>query len=142
MMKIDGSCHCGALAYEAEIDPEKVGVCHCVDCQILSGGAFRTGATAPEGAFKITHGTAKIYVKDTDAGGRREMGFCGDCGTHIYSAPPGDARKQYRVRVATARQRDQLPPTRQIWMRSAQTWLTDLAGLPGEAKQSPAAVSD
>jgi hypothetical protein len=142
MMKIDGSCHCGALAYEAEVDPAKVGVCHCVDCQILSGGAYRTGATAPEGAFKLTLGTAKIYAKDTDAGTKREMGFCGDCGTHIYSALPGDGPKQFRVRVATARQRDQLPPTRQIWMRSAQKWTAELTSLPGEAKQSPAAVSD
>ena len=36
-MKVDGACHCGELAYEAEIDPERIGVCHCVDCQILSG---------------------------------------------------------------------------------------------------------
>ena len=25
-MKIDGGCHCGDITYEAEIDPEKVGV--------------------------------------------------------------------------------------------------------------------
>ena len=45
-MHIDGGCHCGALTYEAEIDPARVGVCHCLDCQILSGSAFRTAVTA------------------------------------------------------------------------------------------------
>ena len=32
-MKIDGRCHCGFIAYEAEADPEMTGVCHCTDCQ-------------------------------------------------------------------------------------------------------------
>ena len=41
-MKIDGSCHCGRIRYEAEVDPAKVVICHCTDCQTLSGSAFRT----------------------------------------------------------------------------------------------------
>ena len=32
-MKIDGGCHCGVITFEGEIDPEKVGICHCADCQ-------------------------------------------------------------------------------------------------------------
>jgi hypothetical protein len=39
-MKIDGGCHCGAIAYEAEVDPDRVGICHCTDCQQLTGTAF------------------------------------------------------------------------------------------------------
>jgi hypothetical protein len=34
-MKIDGGCHCGYITYVAEIDPDKVGICHCTDCQTL-----------------------------------------------------------------------------------------------------------
>ena len=41
-MKIDGACHCGRISYEAEIDPADVTICHCTDCQTLSGSAFRT----------------------------------------------------------------------------------------------------
>jgi hypothetical protein len=41
-MKIDGGCHCGYIAYEAEADPAKTYICHCTDCQTLSGSAFRT----------------------------------------------------------------------------------------------------
>jgi hypothetical protein len=35
-------CHCGYIIYEAEIDPEKLMIRHCSDCQTLSGSAFRT----------------------------------------------------------------------------------------------------
>ena len=45
-MKIDGACHCGYISYLAEIDPEKAGLCHCTDCQTLSGSAFRVSVPA------------------------------------------------------------------------------------------------
>ncbi|HET9046453.1 MAG TPA: GFA family protein, partial [Casimicrobiaceae bacterium] len=32
-MHVQGRCHCGEIAYEAEIDPAGVSVCHCTDCQ-------------------------------------------------------------------------------------------------------------
>ena len=41
-MKIQGGCHCGYITYEAEIDPEKVSICHCTDRQSGSGSAYRT----------------------------------------------------------------------------------------------------
>jgi hypothetical protein len=41
-MKIDGACHCGYITYEPEVDSNKTVICHCTDCQTLSGSAFRT----------------------------------------------------------------------------------------------------
>jgi len=38
-MKIDGHCHCGQITFEAEVDPNSVMICHCTDCQRLSGSA-------------------------------------------------------------------------------------------------------
>ena len=38
-MKVDGACHCGKITYEAQINPEKVAICHCTDCQTGSGNA-------------------------------------------------------------------------------------------------------
>ena len=55
-MKIDGACHCGHITYEAEIDPEKIVICHCTDCQTLSGTAFRTVTHSREGSFKLLSG--------------------------------------------------------------------------------------
>jgi hypothetical protein len=68
-MKIDGRCHCGYITYEAEIDPEKVMICHCIDCQTLSGSAFRTVVFTHEDTFKLLSGELKIYVKTGERGG-------------------------------------------------------------------------
>src|SRR5215469_15978804 len=43
-MKIDGACHCGYIRVEGEADPEKTTVCHCTDCQVGTGSAFRVNA--------------------------------------------------------------------------------------------------
>ncbi len=59
-MKIEGACHCGYITYEAMIDPNIVGICHCTDCQTLSGSAFRTLAFTREGTFKLLTGELKI----------------------------------------------------------------------------------
>ena len=42
-MKIDGSCHCGYVTFEAEADPETTTICNCTDCQTMSGAPLRAG---------------------------------------------------------------------------------------------------
>jgi hypothetical protein len=89
-MKIDGACHCGLIAYEAEADPETTGICHCTDCQTLSGSAFRTVVASRRGSFKLRSGEPKIYVKTAESGTKRQQGFCPNCGTPIYSTTVED----------------------------------------------------
>jgi hypothetical protein len=125
-MKVDGRCHCGAIQYEAEVDPAKVIICHCTDCQTLSGSAFRTVVATVEGTFRLLLGTPKVYVKTGESGNEREQTFCPDCGTPIYSAGPGEMPKVVGLRVGPLRQRDQLVPSDQYWCRSSQAWLQQL----------------
>jgi hypothetical protein len=136
-MKIDGRCHCGYISYEAEIDPEKVVICHCTDCQTLSGSAFRTVALTRENAFRLLSGVPKIYVKTGESGTKRVQSFCPECGTPIYSSTIGDGPKVYGVRVGTSRQRDQLVPKTQLWCRSSQRWLADLGSAQQIETQPP-----
>jgi hypothetical protein len=128
-MKVDGSCHCGRIIYEAEIDPDKVLICHCTDCQSLSGSAFRTVVRVPENAFKLLSGEPKRYVKQADSGNRLIQSFCGDCGSPIYGAHVGDHPPFYGIRVGTMRQRGALPPKLQIWCRSELDWVENLKGV-------------
>lgn len=134
-MKIDGSCVCGHISYEAVVDPDKVGLCNCTDCQKFSGSAFRVGVPAADSAFHLLTGKLKVFIKTAESGGQREQAFCPECGTHLYSTSVGDGPKLLRLRTATANQRDQLVPRGQGWMRSRQAWLDDLPNLPGVEKQ-------
>ena len=134
-MKIDGGCHCGYIAYEAEAEPAKAMICHCTDCQILSGSAFRTVLLTQEASFKLRTGKLKIYVKTGESGTARPQAFCPKCGTPIYSTTIGKGPKVHSLRLGTVRQRDQFVPKLQLWCRSAQRWVTDIGSVPQIEKQ-------
>lgn len=125
-MHVDGSCHCGRIAYEADVSPAHVVVCHCSDCQALSGTAFRVVVATKPGTFRLTRGEPKTYVKFGASGNPREQTFCGECGSPIYSAPPGPHPKVVSLRVGTLKQRSDLVPSHQFWCRSALPWLPQL----------------
>ena len=128
-MKVSGHCYCGQISFEAEIEPDKVRVCHCTDCQTLSGSAFRTNVPIVPGTFVLKKGEPKTFLKSADSGNRIVHAFCPDCGTPIYSAVPGEP-PGYSLRVGTLDRRTELVPSRQIWWRSALPWTSDL-NLPG-----------
>jgi hypothetical protein len=128
-MRIDGSCHCGLITYQAEIDPDQVKICHCIDCQSLSGSAFRVVAPAPAAQFTIS-GEPTIYIKTAESGSRRLQAFCPTCGSPIYATSADDQPPWYMIRVGTARQRNQLVPKAQCWYRSSQGWIADISSLP------------
>ena len=133
MMKIDGGCHCGKITYTAEINPEDVGICHCTDCQTLSGTAFRTSVRANKESFQLA-GEPKIYIKTAESGARRAQAFCPECGTPIYAAA-ASAPQVFNIRVGTARQRAELRPKSQGWYRSARDWVMDLPSIKQFPKQ-------
>jgi hypothetical protein len=131
-MHIEGGCHCGYLIYEADIDPEKVGVCHCTDCQSLTGSAFSTFVPVPTDAFRLRSGQPKIYVKTAESGNKRAQAFCPECGTRIYACAVNDP-PIINIRAGTVRQRAQLRPRTQLWCRSALPWvlaLNEVAQIP------------
>lgn len=128
-MKIDGGCHCGSVAYEAEVDPDKTVVCHCTDCQVISGAPFRTVVFVPENRFNLLSGEMKTYIKTADSGAKRALRFCPECGTHIYATSVGDGPKTFGLRVGTSNQRKRLRPAKQYWCRSELDWLEGLRSL-------------
>jgi hypothetical protein len=125
-MKIDGQCHCGHITYRADIDPGEVYLCHCTDCQTISGSAFRWAVPVAEEAFELLSGEPKTYVKKAERGATNHQRFCPECASPIYSTSIGDGPTFFNLRVGTVRQRAELRPKAQYWCRSAQGWVADL----------------
>ena len=129
-MKVDGKCHCGRIAFEAEIDRNAVAICHCTDCQTLSGSSFRIVVPTPEDKFSLLKGTPKTYERTADSGNKRLQAFCPDCGTPLYSTSVGGPPRNVVIRVGVVRQRVELPPKAQYWVHSAQPWVMEIGEVP------------
>lgn len=135
-MKVEGGCHCGKIKFEADVDPDTASICHCTDCQTLSGSAYRANVRTLKGGFRLLSGQPKTYIKTAESGAQRAQGFCPDCGTPIYSTTVIDPQI-YGLRIGTLKQKAALKPTSMGWCRSMQGWVTNLEGIARFDKQRP-----
>jgi hypothetical protein len=132
-MKVTGRCHCGKVHYEAELDLAQVTICHCSDCQMLSGSPYRVSVRVPASTFRLS-GELKSYIKTAESGSKRCHAFCPECGTPVHSSDPVNP-VSYSLRVGCLDKRAELVPRRQIWCQSALPWSSDLAGVPSVDRQ-------
>ena len=129
-MKVSGSCHCGKIAYEADVDPTAAQICHCLDCQTLTGSAFRVAVPAPPEAFRLLRGDPQIYMKTADSGSRRGHAFCRDCGAPVFRLPT-DNNPNYSLRVGGLEQRSEFDaPAKQIWTARRLHWVSAIIAIP------------
>ncbi|APW39138.1 aldehyde-activating protein [Rhodoferax koreense] len=134
-MHVHGACHCGQIRFEAEVDPAKVKLCNCTDCQVLSGSAFRVSVPAPKAGFRLLAGLPSIYIKTGDSGNQRAHAFCPNCGAAVFASAVAEDPPTYTLRVGTLAERAQLPPQTRIWCRSALAWGQDVSVVPGQEKE-------
>jgi hypothetical protein len=128
-LNIDGACHCGRISYEANIDLDNVIICHCTDCQAMSGAPYRANVIVKAENFKLT-GEPRIYIKTSgESGIPRALAFCPDCGSALYSTQV-DTPQRYNLRLGGVTQRAQLTPKRQGFCRSAMPWAWDIREIP------------
>jgi len=128
-MKVTGQCHCGAITYEADVEHDSITICHCRDCQRLSGTAFRANVAAPSKAFRLLRGEPRSYIKTADSGARRRHAFCGQCGAPVYSCAVENPQS-YTLRVGALDQASELgKPVSQIWTRRRLGWVPAIAGV-------------
>lgn len=86
-MKITGGCYCGKVRYEAEGEPIMRALCHCRECQYISGGGANVALAMPMSGFRYTSGEPKDFERsDLESPVKRQ--FCPDCGTSLASLPP------------------------------------------------------
>ena len=107
LMSVDGICHCGEIAWEALIDPERLVLCHCTDCQVMGGGAFLWGVPVPIDRFTLLSGIPRSYRKQGSSGAWRRLHFCGTCSTPLYGTED-DNPSICSLRLGSCRQARQL----------------------------------
>ena len=79
-MQIDGSCHCGAITFTADIDESQVLACNCTDCQVQSGSAFSLSMLVARAALAVTKGETRSWRRRADSGRMMSCVFCPECG--------------------------------------------------------------
>jgi hypothetical protein len=116
-----GGCQCGKIRYTISEVPQLVYTCHCTDCQRMTRSAFSLGVALPEGAFRLIAGEPRAIRRVPDSGRLNTRFVCPDCASWIYSLPRGGV---VRVRAGTLDDTSWLRPTRHIWTRRKQPWVT------------------
>lgn len=113
-MKVDGQCLCGAIQFEADVQPGSMTICHCLDCQMHSGSAFRANIAASAATFKLIKGVPRTFAKTTASGTKRLLAFCENCGSPLYACAVENPQA-YSLRTGVLQQRDALGhPQREI----------------------------
>jgi hypothetical protein len=111
-------------------DPEKTTVCHCTDCQVGTGSAFRVNVPVPGATFRIT-GQPATYLKTTAESGNPAgvLSACScSCRTRYRPNRSWSLWPTQRRIQASSHWHRPAPAARRIWLASCSSkW-------PGSAK--------
>lgn len=120
-----GGCQCGAIRHEIGEAPRLVYTCHCRDCQRLTSSAFSLGVVIAEGAFRFSGVDPRRLQRTADTGRVNTRLVCPNCGSWVCGLPRDCV---VRVRAGALDDTSWLRPTRHVWTRSKQHWVTIPAG--------------
>jgi hypothetical protein len=123
---LTGGCHCGAIRYEADGEPEHHALCHCVDCRRCSGAPMVGWMAFPAEAVRVTQGEAAVYASSADA--RRH--FCIQCGTGLFYTNAVMLPGIVDIQSATLDDIENQPPGAQIQVAERLPWMADLGAIP------------
>ena len=127
---IQGSCHCGAVSYEADAPLRGIAHCHCPTCRKTHAAAFSSIAAVPREQFRWIGGEEKLSRYESSPGKFRY--FCSVCGSHLFAERPEDKR----VMLAMGCVDNHLVETRQvhIWCSEGASWYDPDRPLPERPK--------
>lgn len=109
MEQVTGGCLCGAVGVVASGSPDRVGICHCLDCRKHHGALFYAAAIFPREAVTLT-GETRAYK------GRH---FCPICGSSVFACS-GD---EVEVHLGALDAPDRLIPSYESWTIRREAWL-------------------
>jgi len=123
----EGGCLCGKVRFVATGRPERVGLCHCLDCRKHHGAVFYASAVFPDACVTV-EGETKHY------NGRH---FCPICGSSVFARYDGETE----IYLGALDHPNQFQPTYELWTCRREAWLPPFAGVKshdGDAPDDPA----
>ncbi|MBB94128.1 MAG: aldehyde-activating protein [Rhodobacteraceae bacterium] len=109
MDRFTGGCLCGAVGITASGPPDRVGICHCLDCRKHHGALFYAAAVFASDAVTITGDTASYEGRN----------FCPRCGSSVFARTGNEVELHLGALDAPA----QLVPGYELWTSRRETWL-------------------
>jgi hypothetical protein len=109
MDQFTGGCLCGDVRIAATGQPNRVGLCHCLDCRKHHGALFFAAAIFPATAVTIegeTRGFAGRF-------------FCPRCGSSVFNR----YEDEIEVHLGALDAPDQLMPSYECWAIRRESWL-------------------
>ncbi len=115
MTTVTAGCLCADVRITARGAPDRVGLCHCLDCRKHHGAVFFAAAIFDRAQVEIS-GATHSYE------GRH---FCPRCGSSVF-AISGDEVELHLGALDTP---DQFAPTYELWTDRRESWLPPMPAL-------------
>jgi hypothetical protein len=118
----EGGCACGAVRYRLLEDPLELHVCHCTNCQSVSGSAFVMCMPVHTRSLERLKGDPEAAAFQTPDGLAKRDRRCPNCGSCVW----GEIDRVPEVLALQAGTLDDtkwLKPIAHIWTSSAQPWV-------------------
>ena len=110
MDQFTAGCLCGDVRIVASGRPNRVGLCHCLDCRKHHGALFFAAAIFPREAVAI-EGETRAWA------GRH---FCARCGSSLFALMAED---EIELHLGALDAPDRLVPTYECWIVRREAWL-------------------
>lgn len=136
-MMITGRCSCGAVRYQSDGLPLWEVLCHCRDCQRLSGTGHVPVMGVPSSSFGV-QGETKTYATRGTSGGNSIRHFCPTCGSLLFGTS-GAAPDAVSIYVGTLDDPSVFKPEAVMFKRDRHPWditagtLTEFDTMPPSA---------
>ena len=109
MNRFSGGCLCGSVRFVATGRPNRIGLCHCLDCRKHHGALFFAAAIFPQESVSVEGETS-------DYRGRH---FCPRCGSSVFAR----SADEIEVHLGSLDAPDQMMPTYECWAIRRESWL-------------------
>jgi len=116
----EGGCICRQLRFRVTRQPTLAAICHCPDCQKMTGGAFSTPATIPRDGFEVITGKGVIAGL---RGPRLHHHHCPDCMDWVYTTIEDD-QSRVNLRATMLDDTDWFVPFVELYTATKLPWVT------------------